>query len=190
MIEQSNETRRRILAAHIPPRLRGISLMPGEERLVEGFSIIPEGLTTTWAEDVLSGLVVAAVGEFETCGRGLWATGSGATTYLTALMRDLMVQRPFRGLYLPVDDYLDSMRPDNERKYADRVASDDIVLLANVGTEQMTEWTRATVRSLLLKRFDAGLPTLVSATCERSEYLADTLAEEMFTRVGIMRRPG
>lgn len=187
MIEQDSTTRRRILAAHIPPRLRGLSLLEGEERRLEGAQQMPDDLATQWYDETLSGLVVAAVGHYETCGRGLWATRPLATAYLTALMRDLMVQRPFSGLYVSVDNYLDSIRPDGDRRYSLRLEEDDLVVLANVGSEPMTDWTRAAVRSLLIKRFDAGLPTLVSATVEPSEYLSDSLAKEMFLRVAIMK---
>lgn len=187
MIEQSRETVRRIQRAQIPPRLRGLSLLDGEDRPLTGFSANPDRITPAWSSKVLNGLVVSAAGEFSTCGVGVWATGSLAAPYLTATMRDLMVQAPYTGLYLTVDDYLDSMRPDADRRYADRIQEDQLLVLANVGAESMTDWTRSTVRSLLLKRYDAGLPTLVAAMCSPSEYLAEGLAEDMFVRVAIMR---
>lgn len=186
MIEQTRQTQRRILAAQIPPRLRGLSLLDGEERRLQGLATDPPTTGPKWTERALSGAVVAAVGQYETCGKGLWATGTMANAYMTATMRDLMVQTTYSGLYLPVNEYLDSVRPEGDRRFSARAAEDSIVVLSNVGTEPMTEWTRASIRSLILKRFDAGLPTLVSAVCEPSEYLVDSLAEEIFVRIAIM----
>jgi hypothetical protein len=186
MIEQSRETQRRIIAAQIPPRLRGLSLLPDEQRPLEGLRTHPSDTMTNWSEKVLSGAVVAAQGRYKSCGRGVWAMGAHATAYLTATMRDIMVQEPFRGFYLSNIDYLDSMRPDGDRRYELHIAEDHLLVLANVGTEPMTDWTRATVASLILKRFEAGFPTLVAATCAPSEYLPETLAQEIFLRVGIM----
>ena len=182
-----NEQQRRILAAHIPPRYRGLSLDEASERRVKGVEIRKGHLISRWREQVLSGAVVAAVGHYETCGVGIWATGPLAGAYLTALMRDLMCEESYTGLYLHVDDYLESLRPDGDRRFNDKVASASFVVLANAGCEQMTEWTRGAVGSLILKRYEAGLPTLVAATVEPTEYLADSLAEAIFLRVAIMK---
>jgi hypothetical protein len=186
LITQDRQTQRRIVAAHIPPRLRGLSLMDGEQRRLTGLITHPPDRISTWCSDVLSGAVVAAERHFLTCGKGLWATGHRPEAYLTSVMRDLMVQGPFTGLYLPVDAYLDSHRPDGDHRFDIKVAEVSMVVLAIAGTESMTEWTRSTLRSLFIKRFDAGLPTLVAASVEPSEYLADTLAGDIFYRVGIM----
>lgn len=186
MIEQSTETRRRILAAHIPPRLAGLSLIHGEERFLEGLRAKPLGRISTYVEDVLSGAVVAAQGRYKTCGLGVWATNPRATEYVTAMMRDFMVLDGFSGLYVNTEDYLESMRPDRDAQYGDKVSEVSFMVLAYAGQENMTDWTRSTIRALLMKRYEAGLPTLVSATVEPTEYLIDSLADSMFIRVGIM----
>ena len=116
MIEQSRETQRRIIAAQIPPRLRGLSLRPDEQRPLEGLRTHPSDTMTNWSEKVLSGAVVAAQGRYKWCGRSVWAMGAHAAAYLTATMRDIMVQEPFRGFYLSTIDYLDTMRPDGDRR--------------------------------------------------------------------------
>ena len=186
MIEQSNDTRRRIVAAHIPPRLAGLSLIHGEERFLEGLRAKPLGQVSTYVENVLRGDVVAAQGRYKTCGLGIWATSARATEYLTALMRDFMVLDGYSGLYVSAESYLDSMRPEREERYTAQAAECSFMVLAYVGQEAMTEWTRSTIRALLMKRYEAGLPTLVSATVEPSEYLTESLADSMFLRIGIM----
>lgn len=186
MIEQSAETRRRIVAAHIPPRLAGLSLLYGEERFLGDLRARPLGRISTYVEDVLSGAVVAAQGRYKTCGLGIWATNPRATEFVTALMRDFMVLDGFSGLYVSTEDYLESMRPDRDAQYSARVAESSFMVLAYAGQEAMTDWTRSTIRALLMKRYEAGLPTFVSATVEPSEYLIDSLADSMFIRVGIM----
>lgn len=186
MIEQTSETRRRILAAHIPPRLAGLSMLHGEQRPLEGISVKPQVRVTEYVENVLSGAVVAAQGRYKTCGRGVWATGDGATEFVTAMMRDFMVLDVFTGLYVTSEAYLESMRPDGEEQYTAQAAAASFMVLAYAGQENMTDWARTTVRSLLMKRYEAGLPTLVSATVEPTEYLIQSLADAMFLRVGIM----
>lgn len=186
MIEQSVETRRRIVAAHIPPRLAGLSLIHGEERFLKGLRAKPLGQVSTYVEDVLKGDVVAAQGRYKTCGRGVWATESRATEFVTAMMRDFMVLDGYSGLYVSAESYLDSMRPEREERYTAQAAECSFMVLSYVGQESLTEWTRSTIRALLMKRYEAGLPTLVSATVEPSEYLTESLADSMFLRVGIM----
>jgi len=186
MIEQSAETRRRILAAHIPPRLAGLSMLHGESRPLEGVKPKPQVRVTEYVENVLSGAVVAAQGRYKTCGLGLWVTNAYATEFVTALMRDFMVLDSYTGLYLSTELYLDSMRPERDAQYTAQAAEASFVVLAHAGIEMMTDWTRATIRALLLKRYEAGLPTLVSASVEPTEYLPETLADSMFLRVGIM----
>ena len=186
MIEQSTETRRRIVAAHIPPRLAGLSMFPGESRPLEGVKPKPQVPVTKYVHDVLHGDVGAAQGRYKTCGLGLWATGSYATEFVTSLMRDFMVLDKYTGLYVSVDAYLESMRPDRDAQYTAQSSESSFMVLAYAGTEMMTDWTRATIRALLMKRYEAGLPTLVSATCEPSEYLTESLADSMFLRIGIM----
>ena len=186
MIEQSAETRRRILAAHIPPRLAGLSLLYGEERFLGDLRARPLGRISTYVEEVLSGAVVAAQGRYKTCGLGIWATNPRATEFVTALMRDFMVLDGFTGLYVNSEDYLESMRPDRDAQYSDKVGEVSFMVLAYAGQENMTDWARSTIRALLMKRYEAGLPTFVSATVEPTEYLIESLADSMFIRVGIM----
>lgn len=186
MIEQSAETRRRILAAHIPPRLAGLSMLHGESRPLEGVKPKPQVRVTKYVEDVLRGDVVAAQGRYKTCGLGLWVTNTYATEFVTAMMRDFMVLDSYTGLYVSTDAYLESMRPERDAQYTAQSSEASFMVLAYAGTEMMTDWTRATIRALLMKRYEAGLPTLVSATCEPSEYLTESLADAMFLRVGIM----
>lgn len=187
MIEQSPETRRRILAAKIPPRLRGLSLIPGEQYPLSGFEITGGPAIDKWTDLLYGGNIVRAEGQFEYCGRGIWAMGPMSAPYLTALMRDFMVQTPATGLYVTVDDFLESCRPERDPALSERAALVDLLVLANVGAEDLTKWTEATVRGLLLKRFEEGLPTLVSALCDPSRYLVESLARDVFIRVGIMK---
>lgn len=186
MIEQSAETRRRIVGAHIPPRLAGMSLIHGEQGFLKDLRAKPLGEISTYVSDVLSGAVVAAAGRYKTCGVGIWSTSPRATEYLTALMRDFMVLDAFTGLYVSTESYLESMRPDREAQYSDKAAEVSFMVLSYAGQEAMTDWTRSTIRALLMKRYEAGLPTLVSATVEPTEYLIDSLADSMFVRIGIM----
>lgn len=186
MIDQSPETRRRIVAAHIPPRLAGLSLLHGEERPLKGHRASPLGRVSEYVEQVLSGAVVAAQGRYDTCGLGLWVTKPRATEFVTALMRDFMVLDAYTGLYVSAESYLDSMRPERDAQYSAQAAESSFMVLAYVGEESMTEWTRSTIRALLMKRYEAGLPTFVSATVEPTEYLAESLADSMFLRIGIM----
>lgn len=176
---------RRIIAAQIPPRLRGLSLKPEEERYLD--TPVPRPVIN-WEASVRNGEVIKAIGNYQRCGKGIWATSVSSVAVLTALMRDLMMDLDgTTGLYLGIDPYLESMRPnDGDRNLADKATEVDLLVLAYVGTEAMTDWTRATVRSLLINRWEAGLPTLVSARVDPTEYLDRSLAREVFISVEIM----
>ena len=188
VIEQTPETRRRILAAGIPPRLRGLSLMADERFPLTGVEVSPPDVMQRWIDRLYAGQIVRAEAQLDFCGRGVWAVGPRSSAYLTALMRDFMVRTPATGLYLNVEDYLDSNRPDRDPSAGIRALEVDLLVLANVGSEVPTEWSGGTIRGLLLKRFDDGLPTLVSAICEPTRYLVETLAREVLLRIGTMRK--
>lgn len=176
----------RMLESRIPPRMRGLRL---SSPYVAKMGLDPDGLIEDYAASVRDGKVVLAEGEYLTCGKGIWAVGDGSTALLAALLQDLMDTDDSGAsvMYLSADDYLESMRPDGERSHADRAESDHILLLAHVPTiRYLTDWGRGTIASLLTRRFDAGLPTLVASMASPTDFLPPGLAQEAFHMIAIM----
>ena len=176
----------RLLESNLPMRLRGLRL---DSPVIREMPLDPPDKLESYAADVRAGKVVMAQGEYSTCGRGLWVLGEGSTALLAALLQDLMDtdETGASMLYLNCDEYLESMRPEGDRKYADRALSDHLLLLGNVPTLRfITDWGRGTVASLISRRFDAGLPTYVASQAKPLDYLDPGLAREAFRVLAIM----
>ena len=176
----------RLLESNLPVRLRGLRM---DSPVIREMALDPPGKLEAYADDVRAGKVVLAHGEYLTCGRGLWVLGEGSTALLAALLQDFMDtdETGASMLYLNCDEYLESMRPEGDRKYAERALSDHLLLLGNVPTLRfVTDWGRGTVASLISRRYDAGLPTYVASQAKPAEYLDAGLAREAFRLLAIM----
>lgn len=167
----------------LPPRLVGVTL---DTFAAKRLRVEPQSEFSGWMEALKSGRVVRATGEIDTCGVGLWLVGVRASDFLASIMVHAVEDLGMRGLYLPAVDYLDTMRPDGGRRFVERAEEDEILVLANLGFEASTEWTQATIRSLLLKRYEEGLPTLVSASFLPEKVLPESFAREAFVQLAIM----
>lgn len=177
----------RLLESNIPPRLRGLRL---SSPVIGEMVLNPVGVIESYAASVRAGKVVQAEGQYGTCGKGIWAQGDGSTALLAALLQDLMDTDDFGAtvMYLNADNYLESMRPDGERSQAERAESDHLLLLSHLPQiRYLTDWGRATIGSLLTRRFDAGLPTFVASNAKPDDYLSPGLAVEAFHMVAIIR---
>jgi hypothetical protein len=189
------QLRSRLRSARIPAKYQGLTLesphfkdLRFSERSVNG-----------WLDEASSGNVIAAAGKFETCGVGLWATGPRAQALLSAVLQEVLIrteEEGTTGLYLNADDYLDWSRPRDEdapKTTRDRpnVRERSVLVLSDLGpSNQTTDWSKATVRSLLTRRFEDGLPTLVAAHFQPTEMFSADLAREMFHRLAIMETSG
>lgn len=176
----------RLLESNLPMRLRGLRLV---SPAIDAMVVDPPGKLEAYAASVRAGEVVMAQGAYETCGKGLWVSGAGSTALLAALLQDLMDTDETGAalLYLNCEEYLESMRPEGDRKYAERALSDHLLLLSHVPTLKfVTDWGRGTVASLISRRFDAGLPTFVASEAKPTDYLDLGLAREAFRLLAIM----
>lgn len=179
----------RVIESRIPPRLRGLRLDSPE---VAQMRVTPRDRVDRWVASVRAGEVVQAEGHYRTCGKGIWAVGGASTAFLAACLLDLLEEDSTGAsvLYLTADDFLDSSRPDNDPYFAESAAEVHILLLAYVPNLRfVTDWGRNAIASLLIKRFDAGLPTLVStlqSDVRPSDYLGEGLALEIFLGAEIM----
>lgn len=176
----------RLLESNLPLRLRGLRL---DSPPIAAMNISPPGKIESYAASVRAGKVVKAEGEYLTCGRGIWASGDGSTALLAALLQDLMDTDESGAslLYLDAEEYLESLRPDGDRKYAERALEDHLLLLANLPVSKFaTDFSRRVIASLISRRFDAGLPTFVATQAKPLHYLDPALAQEAFRVVAIM----
>lgn len=176
----------RLLESNLPVRLRGLRL---SHPVIAAMDVDPPGRLEKYAASVRAGEVVMAHGQYGTCGRGIWATGDGSTALLAALLQDLMDtdETGASMLYLNCEEYLESLRPDGDRKYAERALSDHLLLLAHVPLPRFTtDWGRGTIANLVARRFDDGLPTFVASQAKPTDYLDPGLAREAFRLLAIM----
>lgn len=178
--------RSRLKSARIPAKYQGHRL---DSPHLKGYRTTPDGFVHQWIRSASEGKVIRAAGEFDTCGVGIWGRGDIGPAYFCAVLQDVMLaleESEATGLYINVEDFLDS-----ERDFSDdapRIPKDrDIMVLSGVGTERRTDWTDGTIRALLTRRFELGLPTLVSSLYEPTEILNAGLAREAFVNVAIMR---
>ena len=140
----------RAAMAGIPPRFRGATL--GAPLLASQ----AEALRPLAAWDGQRSLVLA--GE----------AGTGKTHLACALLRrELERDRAGRFVYFP--DYLEEVRTryaDDAREqaqaYTDRIASEPLLVLDDLGAERATDWTLEQVRSLIDRRYRRLLPTIVT----------------------------
>jgi hypothetical protein len=159
---------------------------------VKDLQVTPNRMLEDWISKVLDGSVIGASGKFETCGVGLWVRGPQAPVLLSAVIQDIMIQMESDGvtaIYANVEDYLDWVRQrerDQDTAHAQHARERSLLVLTGVGRERSTEWTAGTVRSLLTRRFEDGLPTLVSSVQDPSAILGEGLGREMFLTLAIM----
>lgn len=177
--------RSRLRVANLPPRANGLSLTrPGAARVQ--VKARPEDALARWRMDVASGKVVRAIGEFDTCGVGLFLTGRHASVVAAALLQDLIADEIVEsGLYVMVEDYLASERPEGDRRFSESIWS-DVLVLSGLGTERRTDFARETVEGLLVRRFDRGLPTVIASAHKMRDILPEDLSMEAFRQVAIM----
>ena len=148
----------------------------------------PQGLIPRWSEKVRSGSIVSAVGQFETCGKGLWLVGRGGPVVAAATAQSLLIDGSIQSLlYVMTEDYLRSERPEGEREYSARL-DDDLWILSGYGTEHRTEsgWVDSTLDGVISRRFDRGLPTIVTSMQRPKEFFHGNLASEIFYQAAIM----
>ena len=181
--------RLRLMESRIPMRLRALRMDSPE---VSRLRVDPRSVADNWMAAVRAGEVVQAEGAYRSCGKGIWARGDASTAFLAASLLDLMEtdDTGARVMYLTTDEYLQSMRPDGDLYLADSAAESAITLLAHVpALHFLTDWGRSTISSLLIKRFVAGLPTLVSAlhpTVAPDDFVGPGLGREAVLLVEIM----
>jgi hypothetical protein len=189
MFEQYRpQLRSRLRSARIPAKYQGLTM---DSPYIKDIEVSPPHPLEQWIDKATSGLIIGAAGRFETCGVGLWLRGvRGGPALLSAILQHLMVEMEadgITGMYVNVEDYLQWERDrDFEGSLLPQTRDRSVLVLAGLGGERSTEWTDGTVRSLLTRRFEAGLPTLVSAQYAASTILGEGLGTEMFLPLAIM----
>jgi len=148
----------------------------------------PQGLVEKWSEHVAAGDVVRAVGNFEFCGKGLWLVGRHGVAVAAAVAQDLLISESIGSLlYLRSSDYLASERPEGEREFRSRL-DDDLLILSGYGDEHRTEsgWVDSTLDALIGRRFDQGLPTIVTSKSRPKDSFLGNLSSDIFLIAVIM----
>lgn len=99
--------------------------------------------------------------------------GAGKTHLAVSMLRELVwSDRPASALFLNVPDWLDSLRASYSGPGAEPPANPagyDVVLLDDLGAEDLTAWGRERIYSLVNQREQARLLTLVTSNCDGRE---------------------
>lgn len=148
--------------AGIPRRFQ--SQMGNDQFLSECLSSArPENFVREWASKFRSGDILMSDTP-RSCGLGLWLRGDFEADFVgAALLQSLLLEGYVEsGLYLHVDDLLESETPDGESLADKRWV--DLLLLRGVGEHYntVTNWANTTISGLLRRRFDRGLPTIIT----------------------------
>lgn len=98
------------------------------------------------------------------CGRGLYLVGGFEADFMGAVVLQVLLLegQVSSGLYLNVEDFLESEAPDGERLGERRWV--DLLVLRGLGEHYSTatNWANSTLAGLVRRRLDKGLPTVVS----------------------------
>jgi DNA replication protein DnaC len=102
--------------------------------------------------------------------------GAGKTHLAVAVLREIVwTDDPASALFLNVPEWFDSLRASYSGPNAEPPANPagyDVVLLDDLGAEDMTPWERERIYSLVNHREQARLLTLVTSNCNPRELAA------------------
>jgi DNA replication protein DnaC len=159
-------------------------------------NLIPRGRSSNPADQQSFTQCVAAARDFARRPEG-WLvlsgpSGAGKTHIAAALANDLMARgRP--ALFMVVPDLLDHLRatygPDSDTSYDqlfEQVRNAPILVLDDLGTQNMTPWTQEKLFQLINHRFNAQLPTVFTTNLlpgELPERLRTRLTDTSLARV-------
>jgi len=153
--------RSRIKSSGLPVRFRGLELVD--------LTFKTELKVDAYLQHLLEGRIIRASGYPNSCGKGLYFTGTAETALsVFAAMAQRAMLEPIQVLYREVDVLLENEKPGEERMLEpDEV---DILIIAGLGDEYRTEseWAVKTIGRILRTRYNEGLPTWVWSRYNRS----------------------
>lgn len=178
--------RSRYSRAKIPVRLQGFladhSLV---SELVDTSN--PPGRIRNYLKSFREGDILRAVGKYKTCGRGLWIVGGEeADVIAAAILQSLILDQTIEsGFYVNVHDLVEAESPTGE-SFGDNLFSDLLVLQGPGDQHQSASgWSDNIIFGLLRRRYDRGLPTIVSTPWPAGKTLPSGFAKQAFSVVGV-----
>lgn len=172
--------------ANIPERFQ--SAMSNSDLITECLSMAePQGWIRNWSDSFRLGEVLSSANP-RLCGKGLYLVGGFEADFLGAAILQALLLEGYAasGLYLNVDDFLESEAPDGERLGDRRWV--DLLLLRGVGEHYTTatNWANSTITGLVRRRLDKGIPTIITTSKPPGESgLSAALVDQAFIKIVI-----
>ena len=103
-------------------------------------------------------------------GRGLLFSGNcgaGKSHLMAAMVRELTLTHHVSCAFVPVKEFLRDRRDEVSRNQVDsetrRILGVDILMLDDLGSERMTDYSKEVVSQIISERYNRGLPIVVSS---------------------------
>jgi hypothetical protein len=119
-----------------------------------------------WVDAFLNRQVVRAHGPRG--GVGIWALGNDADRFICTLAQQLFRvtewSKHLTMTYVTAYEYIEDAKPESVNAFQDDARKSLVTIIGNYSPSYVSDWGRNQIAELLITRFNAGLPTLVSAT--------------------------
>jgi hypothetical protein len=129
--------------------------------------LIPEMASAeAWVDAFLNRQVVRAHGPRG--GVGIWALGDTADRFVCTLAQQLFRvtqwSKHLTMTYVTAYEFIEDAKPESSDAFQEDARKSLVTIIGNYSPSYASDWGRNQIAELIITRFNAGLPTLVSAT--------------------------
>jgi hypothetical protein len=149
-------------------------------------AVQPEGWLQKWTGAFREGRILRS-DDYKMCGMGLYIVGESRANFIgAAAMQALILQGHVKSArYITMEDLVEAESPEGERLGDRRWV--DLMLIKGVGMQRMTvaDWGNSVVNSIVRRRYDKGLPTIVTSMAQPGESGMAPDVVDMFIKISL-----